>query len=127
MRADEFVAKVRTLAEFESNDQAYEAIEATLDTLRQRLTGNEPRNLASQLPPEIAGPLDGEGGGEDFSISEFYDRVAEKENAGREEATGHARAVTATVQELVTAGELDDVREQLKGEFEELVGSKGDA
>ena len=127
MRADEFIAKVRTLAEFESNDQAQQAISATFDTLRERLTGNEPKNLASQLPPEIAEPLNGEGGSGDFSVSEFYDRVAEKENTSREEAIGHARAVTATVQELVTAGELDDVREQLKGEFEELVGSKGDA
>lgn len=122
MREDEFAAKLRTPEELDSNDRAQQAIDATFDTLRERLVGNEPRNLASQLPPEIAGPLDGGG----FSISEFYDRVAD-EAASREDAMGHARAVTATVREMVTAGELDDVRERIKGEFEKLVGSKGDA
>lgn len=127
MREDEFVAEVRTIAELDSNDGARKAIEATFGTLRQRLLGNEPKNLASQLPPEIADPLDGEGGGEDFSITEFYERVAQKEGVSREEATTHSRAVMATVQEMVSSGELEDVREQLKGEFAELVDLDSDA
>lgn len=52
MRHDEFVAGVRTLAELNDNEQAEKAARATLETLRERLAGNEPSNLADQLKPE---------------------------------------------------------------------------
>lgn len=116
MNADEFVTEVRTVAGFESGDQARDAIRATLATLRERLAGNEPNNLADQLPPGVAEPLRGEGGRDNFSLDEFYDRVAEKEGVGREEAVPHARAVGTVLQRAVTAGEMDDVRWQLKDE-----------
>ena len=122
MNADEFVAEVRTVAGFESGDQARGAISATLATLRERLAGNEPNNLADQLPSELAEPLRGEGGQDNFSLAEFYDRVAEKEGVGREEAALHARAVGAVLQRAVTTGEMDDVRWQLKDEYAEVFG-----
>lgn len=122
MNADEFFAEVRTVAELGSRDQAQNAVRATLSTLRERLAGNEPNNLADQLPPEVAEPLRGPGGQDNFSLDEFYARVAEKEGVGREEAVRHARAVGAVLQQAVTAGELDDVRWQLKDEYAELFG-----
>ena len=123
MNADEFMAGVRTTAGLESRDQAREATRATLSTLRERLAGNEPNNLAAQLPSEVAEPLRGEGGQDNFSLAEFYDRVAEEEGVGREVAVRHARAVGAVLQRAVTPGEMDDVRWQLKDEYAELFGS----
>lgn len=123
MNADEFVAEVRTLAELGDTDQAQRAIRATLSTLRERLAGNEPNNLADQLPEEVAEPLRGTGGQDNFSLGEFYDRVAEKEGVAREEAVRHAQAVGAVLQRAATAGELDDVRWQLKDEYAELLGT----
>ena len=125
MNADEFVAEVRNAGGPESRDQAQNAIRATLSTLRERLAGNEPNNLADQLPPGVAEALRGEGGQDNFSLDEFYDRVAEKEGVGREEATRHARAVGAVLQRAVSAGEMDDVRWQLKDEYGELFGAGG--
>ena len=122
MNADQFVAEVRTAAGLEDREQALNAVRATLSTLRERLAGNEPNNLADQLPEEVAESLRGAGGQDNFSLSEFYDRVAEKEGVDREEAARHARAVGAVLQRAVTAGELDDVRWQLKDEYAEVFG-----
>jgi uncharacterized protein (DUF2267 family) len=125
MKGDEFIAEVRNLAELDSNEEAEKAIRATLETLRERLAGNEPSNLAAQLPPEIAPYAEGDGGRESFFVDEFYERVAEKEGVGHDEAIRHARAVATVLQAAVTGGEIDDVRSQLGNEYEELFGQPG--
>jgi uncharacterized protein (DUF2267 family) len=122
MKGEQFIAEVRNLAEFDSNEDAQKAIRATLETLKERLAGNEPSNLAAQLPPEIAPYVEGEGGREAFSVQEFYGRVAQKEGVGNDEAVKHARAVATVVQTAVTGGELEDVRSQLSDDYEELFG-----
>ena len=58
-------------------------------------------------------------------MEEFYNRVAQKEGVGRDEAVRHARAVATMVQTAVTGGELDDVRSQLAGECGEVFGQAG--
>ena len=125
MRYEEFIAEVRNLAELDDNGRAVEACRATLETLKERLAGNEPSNLAAQLPEELAGYVRGEGGQDNFSLEEFYNRVAEKEDIGVNEATVHARAVATALQATVTTGEVDSVRTQLKPEYEALFGQPG--
>ena len=125
MKGDQFIAEVRNLAELDSDEEAEKAIRATLDTLRERLAGNEPSNLAAQLPPEIAPYVDGDGGQEAFSVQEFYDRVAQKEGVGTDEAVRHARAVATVLQTAVTGTEIDDVRSQIGNDYEELFGQPG--
>jgi len=125
MKRDQFLSEVRNLAEIDNNEEAEKATSATLETLKERLAGNEPSNLAAQLPPEIASYVEGSGSGEPFSVDEFYDRVAQKEGVSRDEAIRHARAVATVVQTAVTGGEIDDVRSQLGGEYEELFGQPG--
>ena len=124
MRHDEFVARVRDLAELETNEEAERAIRATFETLRDRLAGNEPNNLADQLPEEISAPLRGEGGRDSFSLTEFYRRVGEKEGVEEPKAIRHARAVATVLEEAVTAGEMDHIRDQLKPEYAELLGQQ---
>jgi uncharacterized protein (DUF2267 family) len=125
MKGEQFIAEVRNLAELDSNEDTEKAIRATLETLKERLAGNEPSNLAAQLPPEIAGFVDGDGGREAFSVQEFYERVAQKEGTNSEEAVKHARAVATVLQTAVTGGELEDVRSQLGNDYEELFGQSG--
>jgi uncharacterized protein (DUF2267 family) len=125
MKGDQFIAEVRNLAELANNEEAEKATRATLETLKERLAGNEPSNLAAQLPPEIASYVEGSGSGEPFSVEEFYDRVAQKEGVSRDEAVRHARAVVTVVQTAVTGGEVDDVRSQLGDDYEELIGQPG--
>jgi uncharacterized protein (DUF2267 family) len=125
MKGEQFIAEVRNLAELDTNEDAQKVIRVTLETLRERLAGNEPSNLAAQLPPEIAPFVEGAGGREAFSVEEFYDRVAHKEGVGHDEAVRHARAVATVVQTAVTGGELGDVRSQLGDDYKELFGQRG--
>ena len=122
MNYDRFIAEVRGLAQLGSRDEAERAARATLETLRERLAGNEPSNLAAQLPGGLKSHLEGTGGREGFSLDEFYERVARREGVGKEEAAVHARAVVTTMRAAVTGGEMDDVRVQLGHEFAELLG-----
>ena len=126
MKDHEFVANVRELAEVSSNEEAEKAIRATLETLRERLAGQEPQNLASQLPGDLGEPLNGTGGQDNFSLGEFYERVGQKEGVSTDEAGRHARAVTAVIQTAVTTGELEDVRSQLKDDYDELFKTPGE-
>ena len=125
MKHDEFIARVRNLAEVHTNEEAERAIRATLETLRERLAGNEPNNPANQLPPETADPLRAEGGRDSFSLAEFYRRVADKEGVEELEAIRHARAVVTVTEESVTTGEMGHVRDQLNPEYAELFGQPG--
>jgi len=125
MKGDQFIAEVRNLAELRNNEEAEKAIRATLETLKERLAGNEPSNLAAQLPPEVAPYVEGDGGRQSFSVGEFYDRVAQREGVGRDEAVRHARAVATVVQTAVTGGEIDDISSQLGNDYEELFGQPG--
>jgi uncharacterized protein (DUF2267 family) len=54
MKDEQFIAEVKNLAEIDSDEDVRKAIGATLETLRERLAGEEPSNLAAQLPPGIA-------------------------------------------------------------------------
>jgi len=125
MKDEQFIAEVKNLAELDSDEGARKAIGATLKTLRERLAGEEPSNLAAQLPPGIAPYAEGAGGQESFPIEEFYERVAGKEGVGQDEAIRHARAVATVVQTAVTGGELEDVRSQLGDGYKELFGQSG--
>lgn len=126
MQRDEFVKRVREIGELGSREEAEAAIKATLATLKERLAGNEPNNLAAQIPGDLAEPLQGEGGREDFALAEFYRRVADKEGVEEGRAIRQARAVALVLQEAITTGEMDDVRGQLKPEYQELFGRPGE-
>ena len=125
MKGEQFIAEVRNLAELDTHEDAQKAIRVTLQTLKERLAGNEPSNLAAQLPPEVAGFVEGDGGREAFSVEEFYERVAQREGVGTDEAIRHARAVVTVLQTAVSGGELEDVRSQLGDDYEELFAQPG--
>jgi uncharacterized protein (DUF2267 family) len=122
---EQFIAEVKYLAELDSDEDVRKAIDATLETLRERLGGEESSDLAAQLPPEIALYVEGDGGRESFPVEQFYERVAQKEGVSNDEATRHARAVATVVQTAVTSGELEDVRSQLGDAYRELFGQPG--
>jgi uncharacterized protein (DUF2267 family) len=125
VNGEQFIAEVKNLAEIESDEDAQKAIGGTLETLRERLAGEELSELAAQLPPEIAPYVEGDGGRESFSVEEFYERVARKEGSSNDEAIRHAGAVATVLQTAVTGGELEVIRSQLGNGYEELFGQTG--
>jgi uncharacterized protein (DUF2267 family) len=129
MNYDEFIREVRSRGHMGSREEAENAARATLQTLSERLAGQEPQNLASQLPPELAEHMRDEGKGKSFSLEEFFRRVSEKDPGVDEpRAVYHARVVMEVLQDAVTGGEMDDVRSQLPEEYAPLfeAGSQGE-
>lgn len=124
MQFQQFLGKVQQRAGLDSPDRALRATRATLNTLAERLYGNEPTDLASQLPGEIGRHLqpDNAGAGERFGVEEFVRRVAERENAAGNDSRRHARVVLEVLGEAVSKGEMKDVRQQLPGEYDALLG-----
>ncbi len=125
MKHDEFIGQVQHRARLSSRGAAERATRATLETLAERLAGGEAKDLASQLPQEIAEHLRREwsGVGERFSLEEFFRRVSMREGIDLPDAVFHARAVIEVVKEAVSTGEIDDVRAQLPAEFDRLFES----
>src|SRR5947209_11217991 len=54
MKYDEFISQVQHRAKLNSREDAVRASSATLETLGERLAGGEAKDLASQLPQELA-------------------------------------------------------------------------
>jgi uncharacterized protein (DUF2267 family) len=115
----EFVHAVQRRGGFDSADGAEAALTATLSVLGERLTGDEARDLAAQLPGEIADAVETHGPGERFDLEEFYRRVAEREERDVNPAVAreHARAVMDVVLGAVSGGERADVVAQLPLEY----------
>ncbi len=130
MRYDEFTAQVQRRADLSSREDALRAVRATLETLAERLAGGEPKDLAAQLPPEIAVYLQQPfaGIGEPLSLADFFRLVSEREGVGLAEASLHARTVIAVLCEAVTMGEVENVRAQLPHDMRQLfmVENEGD-
>jgi uncharacterized protein (DUF2267 family) len=124
MQYQEFVNRVNEQIRTESPGDAELAIQATLATLGERISGDEAENLAAQLPAELQTQLESGNYTEEaepFSLDEFYLRVAEREGASSPEtAVEHARAVMGQLTRAVTGGELADIQRQLPEEYEPL-------
>ncbi len=122
MKFEEFTNTVQTVADMSSREEAEKAIRAALETLSERMVGNEASELAAQLPAEISQSLRGREGetGERFSLEEFYQRVSQREGVDAPTAAMHAKAVFATINSAVTAGEYEDMKSNLPEEYKEL-------
>ena len=128
MKYDEFVGEVENRGRLPSRGDAVRAIQATLETLAERIREGEASDLAAQLPPEIGTFLRKVDETERFPVEDFFLRVAAKETADLPDATHHARAVIAVLQEAVTTGEIEDIRAQLPDSYAPLfeAGSEGE-
>ncbi len=108
MNYDEFISQVQRRANLDSREEAERATRATLETLGERLAGGEAKDLAAQLPPELAQYL-----------QQAY-TGSQREGVDLTESTYHARVVIALLSEAVTLGEIEDVRAQLPEDFARL-------
>jgi uncharacterized protein (DUF2267 family) len=100
---------------------AERAVQATLATLAQRISAGEARDLAAQLPPELAAWLNAPERSQRFDVDEFLRRVAERSQVDDETALRQARAVFAALGQAVAARELDDVASELPRDYDLLL------
>ena len=122
MKYDEFIKHVQSVAQLNSREEAERATRATLEATKERIVGDEAKDLAAQLPQELGQYLRGREGedGQHFPVEEFYQRVSEKESVEPTTAAMHARAVFAVLQTAVTPGEFADVRANFSEDYAEL-------
>lgn len=130
MNYEQFVGQVQHRARLASAGEAVRAIRATLETLAERITPAEAKDIAAQLPWGLRESLTDAAieAPDRFSLDEFLQRVAAREETDLPDATYHARVVIEVLQEAVTPGEIEDIRAQLPEDWEPLftVGSTGD-
>lgn len=126
MKYDEFIKHVQTNAQLNSREEAERATRATLEAIKERIVGDEAKDLAAQLPKELGEYLHGREGqnGDYFKLDEFIRRVSEKEGVDPTTATSHARAVFSVLQAAVSPGEFADVRANFSEDYEELFSDK---
>lgn len=113
MRYDEFVGQVQQRAKLPDSGRAVRAIQATLETLGERLFGGEADELAAQLPPEIGYYLRQAQAKDNFGMDEFFDRICLREGVHLGTAMHHARIVLSVLTEAVSRGEIEDAQAQL--------------
>lgn len=116
---DEFLDTVQQRAGVASAEAAHDATTATLQTLGERFTTGEARDMALYLPNgfEVAFV---QSSGDDttaYSLDEFIEQVAQREQIDPDTARRHVQAVGSTVAEVVSDRELDAAKKQLPDPF----------
>jgi uncharacterized protein (DUF2267 family) len=120
MDYERFIAVVQHGADV-SREAAERAARATLETLAERISSGEARDVAVQLPPELAPWLANLNPAEAFDVDELVPRVAEREGTDEVTAEHHARPVFATLREALPGKELVDVTDQLPDDYAVLL------
>jgi len=120
MDYDRFISAVERGADV-GREGGRRAAQATLATLAERLSKGQARDLAEQLPPELAPWIATDHDAERFDVEEFLRRVAEREGVDPETARRHAMAVFAALGQAVSAEELADLRSELPKDYAPLL------
>ncbi|WP_345639055.1 DUF2267 domain-containing protein [Rugosimonospora acidiphila] len=121
MKYDEFVDAVAIRAGM-SPAEAEVLAHAALQTLADRLTAGEARDLAAQLPRGLAESLEPRyEKAEAFGLEEFVRRVGNRAAVDLSTAWYGMRAVLATLRGGVSVGEFQDVIGQLGKEYVEAL------
>ena len=101
--------------------EAAAAAQATLQTLGERIDREEARQLAAQLPPELAPWIATATPAERFDAYEFVRRVSEREDVDPAAAQRHIRAVLDALARTVAGKEWSDVVAELPRSFAPLL------
>ncbi len=119
MNYTDFINRVHARAHLDSTEQAVSAVRATLETLAERIHPGEAKDVASQLPNELAGYLlKHRASPERFTADEFVQRIGLREQCDSATAQSHARGVIGVLEEALSPGELHDLRSELPLDFD---------
>jgi uncharacterized protein (DUF2267 family) len=117
---DEFVTIVEQAARI-GRERAERAIRATFQTLAERIDAGEARDLAGELPAELAPWLATTTPAERFDVDEFVRRVAERDGVDPQTAEKHAESVFLALERAVSDKELADLMAELPKDFAPLL------
>jgi uncharacterized protein (DUF2267 family) len=117
---ERFITTVAQQADLGWED-AERAARATLETLAERLSGGEARDVAEHLPPQVRAWLPAANGAEPFHADEFVRRVAQREGVDPQAAERHVRAVFVALGRMLAPQELADMAAELPRDFGPLL------
>ncbi|USZ69810.1 DUF2267 domain-containing protein (plasmid) [Halorussus salilacus] len=120
MKYNDFMGQVQNRLELPELGRAVRVTRAVLTTLGERLQEGEARDLAGPLPMEVDYYLEAAESGQRFDYDAFLDRVADRAAADRSDAAYYAKVVFGLVSELVSRGEIEEVRAQLPDDYDDL-------
>jgi uncharacterized protein (DUF2267 family) len=121
-RYERFIAAIEQLTGLPWS-RAERAAQATMETLGERITGDQARMLAADLPVELRMWLLSDGAeAQRFDVGEFLRRVAEREEVDSETAEQHVTAVFVALARLVRSDEMAKLEGQLPQEYRRLIG-----
>ncbi|GAB7018545.1 DUF2267 domain-containing protein [Halostagnicola bangensis] len=124
MQNSEFYQLVLEASHIETIDRAEVATDAVLETLGETLTAGEAKDVATQLPDELAGVIeDADHDGSGYDRNAFVNRVGERlQNTDLEpnDAERYADGVTDALTATLTKGELENLKAQLDAELDPL-------
>src|SRR5918996_87324 len=120
MDRDQFIAVVRRVAGV-GEEAAERATRATLQTLAERLSPEETRDLVERLPPELGPWLASDRPAEGFDLDTFLGRVAERAEVDLAAAERRARAVLTALARAVGDDEYADMVAQLPKDYAMLL------
>jgi uncharacterized protein (DUF2267 family) len=125
-RYERFITAIQQKAGI-SWDKAERAARATLETLAERISEGQARDLAADLPSEARDwLLRHTGNAEAFDAREFVRRAAEREEVDTDTAERHARAVFVALARLLPRNEIADLAAELPKDYAPLVGEAVD-
>lgn len=122
MQYTEFMQQVKSQANIESDTPAEQAVEATLETLGERLSRTEQENLAAQLVDELKEMLLKRTDVHSYDLEEFYNRVSARADIGYPDAVERSQAVVNVLTSAISQGEIDDILTEIDEDFGELFG-----
>jgi uncharacterized protein (DUF2267 family) len=121
-RYERFITTIEQKAGI-SWEKAERAARATLETLGERISRGQARDLASDLPHDIGRwLLDAPSAGESFDPAEFVRRVAEREGIDTDTAERHIKAVFVALARLIVHKEVEDLASELSKDYQPLLG-----
>ncbi|NJL87333.1 MAG: DUF2267 domain-containing protein [Leptolyngbyaceae cyanobacterium SM1_1_3] len=122
MKHAEFLNTTQAVSQFDSTEAVESFVQSVFEVLANRIYGNEAKDLASQLPEEIAQYLRGHEGenGTYMDLQTFYSRIAERSQLDVAEIPQKVRGLFAVIQKAVTPGQFDHLKVNLSDEYAEL-------
>lgn len=122
MEYSEFITHVQSLAQSNSREEAERATRATLETLKERIPGDEVQEVAAELPSELSETLQATDakGSESFNLQEFISRVSQRENIEPTTTAIHVRAVFAVLQNAINPEKFAKFHHYFSHDYEEL-------
>jgi uncharacterized protein (DUF2267 family) len=121
MEYERFLDLVEERAEIDDRDEAARTAQVVLQALVDRLTGDEARDMLAQLPYQLKVAVTVTEAPTGWTPGAFVAWVAEKLQVSSEEARERIRAVFATLREALSAGEFQDILEQLDPPYADLL------